>query len=64
MANYRLYDLNRDGTIRGRTRFACACDTEALAYANSISNEWGLELWRGPYLVKRLKPPRSIREAG
>jgi hypothetical protein len=52
MACYRLSFLTIDGQWRGARDFECANDAEGCRIAESLSEGWGMQLWRGDTLVR------------
>jgi hypothetical protein len=54
MPEYRVYIVDGDGHFQGFEPLVCADDSEAIDRANSLVDEFDIELWNGPRLVIRL----------
>jgi hypothetical protein len=54
MEEYQAYFVGRDGHFNGYEPFVCADDAAAIEKAKRLVNRYGIELWTGVRLVKRL----------
>jgi len=62
MQTYRVRRLSAQGSIMAVSELECRDDAGAIAEAQLIENEHGLELWGGTRLI-RVFPPLNLTAA-
>jgi hypothetical protein len=59
--DYRAYTVGGDGRLNGYEPFVCANDEEAIIKAKILAQQYGVELWSGPWLVSSI--PKQMARA-
>ena len=54
MAEYRTYDIGKDGHITRSRAFVCNDDADAAVWANQLVDGNDIELWSGERFVLRI----------
>ena len=54
MAEYRAYEIGKDGHITRTRAFVCTDDADAAVWAGQLVNGNDIELWSGECFVLRI----------